>query len=364
MIVIWVVNGIVATATATALLHCNSNTCGTSVTTTSSVSATGTFAVAAMYGGNDATVSHGTDYTLDKGSTGISGQTRGVEHSSILSGNTNFPFSTDAQFPGGSESGAVFAASTVTQPIKATLLNTGGTTQTVTVTGSCGQTPSTFSGDGSAHDITMNPTCAFGLSLPSGYIFFGGTGTTSCGSGSCTEYDTTYGINAESFSALVKFQATYSEAATLQSTFTVLVKFAATETGQAGPLVNLFNVAVKFFAKTPALPVLSEAFKVLVKFTSSADQVLHLIFVQLVFDVVQPNPLTIDFWIFPFIIMVLFTMMFLLIAARHGATTWARNYMLLTGLVVGMLMAIVSETLPYPVLILGVVMWFLYAYRG
>jgi hypothetical protein len=86
--------------------------------------------------------------------------------------------------------------------------------------------------------------------------------------------------------------------------------------------------------------------------------------VATVLQVVQPNPATIDFWIFPLITVTVFAMLFLVTATRAGATTWARNYMLITGLVVGMLMAVITETMPFPVLLLGVVLWFYYAYRG
>jgi hypothetical protein len=86
--------------------------------------------------------------------------------------------------------------------------------------------------------------------------------------------------------------------------------------------------------------------------------------VATVLQVVQPNPATIDFWIFPLITVAVFAMLFLVTATRAGATTWARNYMLITGLVVGMLMAVITETMPFPVLLLGVVLWFYYAYRG
>ena len=83
----------------------------------------------------------------------------------------------------------------VTQPIKVTLQNTyGGSAQTVTIGGSCSSSPSTFAGDGSVHSITMNPGCTFTLSIPGGYQITGGTGTTTCASGTCAEYDTTYEV--------------------------------------------------------------------------------------------------------------------------------------------------------------------------
>jgi len=81
----------------------------------------------------------------------------------------------------------------VTQPLKVTFQNTyGGSTQTVTIGGTCSPSPSSFAGDGAVHSITMNPNCAFTLSLPAGYQATGGTGSTSCSSGNCAEYDTTY----------------------------------------------------------------------------------------------------------------------------------------------------------------------------
>lgn len=84
----------------------------------------------------------------------------------------------------------------------------------------------------------------------------------------------------------------------------------------------------------------------------------------IVYNIVAPNPLTITFWIFPTIITVAVMFYFLITAVRRGATTWARNYMFLTGLNTGILMALITETMPFPMLILGLIAWFLYAYRG
>ena len=81
---------------------------------------------------------------------------------------------------------------TVTQPIIASFTNTyGGSQQTVTVSG-CSPSPSTFPGDGASHSMTMSPSCSFTLSLPSGYQIIGGSGTTTCSSGTCNSYTTSY----------------------------------------------------------------------------------------------------------------------------------------------------------------------------
>lgn len=85
---------------------------------------------------------------------------------------------------------------------------------------------------------------------------------------------------------------------------------------------------------------------------------------NIVYVVVQPNPLTISFWVFPFIVVGFFTLLHLVIPIRAGATTWARNYMALTGLVIGCLIAIVSATLEFVILLLALILWFYYAYRG
>lgn len=80
----------------------------------------------------------------------------------------------------------------VVEPITATFDSTyGGSSQTVTVSG-CLATPSTFPGDGVSRDVAMAHSCAFTLSLPSGYQFTGGTGTTTCSSGTCAGYTTSY----------------------------------------------------------------------------------------------------------------------------------------------------------------------------
>jgi hypothetical protein len=80
----------------------------------------------------------------------------------------------------------------VTQPVTASFnAADGGTEQNVTVTG-CGATPTLILGDGSPHDVTMTSNCPFSLTLPPNYKFTGGNGTTSCASGTCSDYSTTY----------------------------------------------------------------------------------------------------------------------------------------------------------------------------
>lgn len=87
-------------------------------------------------------------------------------------------------------------ANAVTQPIVANFDGAnGGSEQLVTVGGSCNPNPAVFTGDGASHSVTMSPSCAFTLSLPSGYQFTGGTGTTSCSSGMCGTYTTSYEAN-------------------------------------------------------------------------------------------------------------------------------------------------------------------------
>ena len=84
------------------------------------------------------------------------------------------------------------ASNTVTEPIVANFNGVyGGSQQTITISG-CSANPSTFPGDGTSHSITMSPSCSFSLSLPSGYQFTGGSGTTTCSSGSCAGYSTSY----------------------------------------------------------------------------------------------------------------------------------------------------------------------------
>ena len=106
--------------------------------------------------------------------------------------------------------GGTSSPSTVSQPIKVTLQSVyGGSTQTITIGGSCSPSPSTFPGDGSVHSITMNPGCAFTLSVPGGYQITGGTGTTTCASGTCTEYDTTYEASPVTQPIAATFVTTY-----------------------------------------------------------------------------------------------------------------------------------------------------------
>ncbi len=86
----------------------------------------------------------------------------------------------------------VGSTSSVTQPITATFNNVnGGSQQIVTISG-CSPTPTSFAGDATSHSITMSPSCSFTLSLPSGYQFTGGSGTTTCSSGTCPTYITSY----------------------------------------------------------------------------------------------------------------------------------------------------------------------------
>jgi hypothetical protein len=97
----------------------------------------------------------------------------------------------------------------VTQPISASFVSAyGGSPQTVTITG-CSPTPSSFPGDGSTDAITMSPSCAFTLSLPSGYVFVGGTGTTTCSSGTCSTYTTSYEATPITQPISASFVSTY-----------------------------------------------------------------------------------------------------------------------------------------------------------
>ena len=80
--------------------------------------------------------------------------------------------------------------------------------------------------------------------------------------------------------------------------------------------------------------------------------------------VVQPNQATVSFWVFPLILLIYFGLLFMIIPRRHGATTWGRNYSLMTGLVVGSIIGVMSTTLEFFVLLLFLVLWFVYAFRG
>jgi hypothetical protein len=79
------------------------------------------------------------------------------------------------------------AITTVVQPINVGRSSFfGGSNQVVTITGSCLPSPSTFTGDNTTHNITMSPSCSYGLSLPSGYVFVGGSTGSTCSSGTCS----------------------------------------------------------------------------------------------------------------------------------------------------------------------------------
>jgi hypothetical protein len=82
------------------------------------------------------------------------------------------------------------------------------------------------------------------------------------------------------------------------------------------------------------------------------------------YSVASPNPATVSFWVFPAILLVVFGLYLFTIAARNGASSWARNYMLLTGLVVGSIITVMTATLDVLVLLLSLIFWFFYAYRG
>jgi hypothetical protein len=83
-----------------------------------------------------------------------------------------------------------------------------------------------------------------------------------------------------------------------------------------------------------------------------------------VYTIAQPNPATVSFWVFPIIILVFFALYFFMIAARNGASVWARNYMLLTGMVVGAVITMMTATLDALVLLLALILWMFYVYRG
>jgi hypothetical protein len=83
-----------------------------------------------------------------------------------------------------------------------------------------------------------------------------------------------------------------------------------------------------------------------------------------VYVVIPPNPGTVGFWFFPLLIILFFALFFLYEAGHNGASTWARNYMFLTGLVVGCIVAMELEVLEGFILLLGLIIWIFYAYRG
>lgn len=98
---------------------------------------------------------------------------------------------------GGGTAGMTFdaikqASSTVTQPLNVGRESTfGGSDQTITITGSCSPSPSTFTGDNTTHNVSMNANCNYGLSVPSGYTLKTSTGTT-CASGTCSTANFVY----------------------------------------------------------------------------------------------------------------------------------------------------------------------------
>jgi len=76
----------------------------------------------------------------------------------------------------------------VTQPLTATLSGSGSTGQIISVSG-CETNPTSFSGDGSAHNIVADPACSLTIATPSGYSWQGdGTteGIQTCTSGTCS----------------------------------------------------------------------------------------------------------------------------------------------------------------------------------
>jgi hypothetical protein len=80
----------------------------------------------------------------------------------------------------------------VSQPIKATA--SGVSTGTISVSG-CGASPSTFPGDGAAHDISASPLCSLTLTAPSGDVWSGTRTTTTettCSSATCPQDNLTY----------------------------------------------------------------------------------------------------------------------------------------------------------------------------
>ncbi len=86
--------------------------------------------------------------------------------------------------------------SPVTVQIKATLQEGIGSTQTISTGSSCGSSPTTFSGDGSTHDIVAFSSCSLVLVLPSGYVWEGtGQLTTTdntCSTGTCSVVSISY----------------------------------------------------------------------------------------------------------------------------------------------------------------------------
>ena len=84
----------------------------------------------------------------------------------------------------------------------------------------------------------------------------------------------------------------------------------------------------------------------------------------IVYIVIPPNPGTVGFWFFPLLIILFFALWFLFQAGHNGASTWARNYMFLTGLVVGSIVAMQLEVLEGVILLLVLIFWIFYAFRG
>ncbi|MDA4113056.1 MAG: hypothetical protein OK474_03325 [Thaumarchaeota archaeon] len=91
---------------------------------------------------------------------------------------------------------ASYRQTPTTQPVGASLdtIN-GGIPQTVTVTGSCAQSPSALDGNGTVRDIIMAPSCSFSLTIPPGYQWEGTSSDISCSSGRCSSFDATYAAN-------------------------------------------------------------------------------------------------------------------------------------------------------------------------
>ncbi len=185
---------------------CSSGICSTYSTSYEAVSATVNQPVTASFNNVNGGVQQAVTITgCNPSPSSFSGD--GTSHSITMSPSCTFTLSLPSgyQFVGGSSSTTCSSgtcnaystsyeavAATVTQPIIATFNNVnGGSEQTVSISG-CSPSPSSFPGDGSSHSVSMSPSCSFTLSLPSGYQFTGGSGSTSCSSGTCSTYSTTY----------------------------------------------------------------------------------------------------------------------------------------------------------------------------
>ncbi|MDG7016645.1 MAG: RHS repeat protein, partial [Nitrososphaerota archaeon] len=134
----------------------------------------------------------GTSYTA-----GPNGDTRSfTEYSTSASSPTTSPASSGTSSYDWAEAAAAFGPATVTQPISATFdPSYGGSVQTIMVSG-CSPNPSAFTGNGATNNIAMSPSCSFSLSLPGGYHWTTGSSSTTCSSGACSTFSTTYQQNS------------------------------------------------------------------------------------------------------------------------------------------------------------------------